>query len=663
MEWFRDLKIRNKLLLSFSVILLILAFLSINTYLKMDNIHEMTINIVEHNNPTQQMVNESLQQLIDAQSGELWFYMYGKSENINWVTERVRKAIDAANTAIESSSAQENKTDLKKAVELIKEYENRFLRITEKSNKLILEKKVTISSLINDPELETDRKEILITMNDAQEVLIKVMDRAEGLLADNLKKTIQTIDDLEKQLFILSIIAIIFGLFLAFYLGSIINNAVKALLNAAGEISKGNVNVSVDINSRDEFGILAQTFRIMAESINSVVNETNNLVQAALDGKLSTRADADRHKGDFRKVIEGINSTLDAVIKPVNESVAILQKMSEGNFSAEMTGEYKGDYAILKNALNATLSSLNQLISQVSLTVEQVASGSEQVSSSSQSLSQGATEQASALEEITSSMHEIGAQTGQNAENANRASQLSIQSKDEAERGNEQMNELMKAIGEISDSSKSISKIIKVIDEIAFQTNLLALNAAVEAARAGRHGKGFAVVAEEVRNLAARSATAAKETSELIEGAVRKSENVSGVAEKTLNILKEIEKSATKVADIIGEIAASSNEQAQGVSQVNSGLGQIDLVTQQNTANAEESASAAEELYSQAEELRFMLAKFKLNMDNQILEAQMRNKSRKQTVGTSHHFQKGALKHSNNPKSIIRLDDSEFGKY
>ena len=215
------------------------------------------------------------------------------------------------------------------------------------------------------------------------------------------------------------------------------------------------------------------------------------------------------------------------------------------------------------------------------------------------------------MEEISASMGEMSSQTRQNAENAGQADNLSTEAKVAAERGSEQMSEMVRAMGEINAAGQNISKIIKVIDEIAFQTNLLALNAAVEAARAGQHGKGFAVVAEEVRNLAARSAKAAQETSELIEGSVEKTAKGTQVANRTAEVLDGIVGGITKASDLIKEISVASTEQTQGIAEVTGGLDQIDRVTQQNTAAAEESAAAAETLSSQAMQLQQMLSQFK----------------------------------------------------
>jgi methyl-accepting chemotaxis protein len=246
---------------------------------------------------------------------------------------------------------------------------------------------------------------------------------------------------------------------------------------------------------------------------------------------------------------------------------------------------------------------INRIVAGLRDGAQQVTSAAGQVSSASQSLAEGATEQAAGLEETSSSLEEMSSMTKQNADNAQQANTLAAEAKKAANDGSEAMERMAGAIEDIKKSSDETAKIIKVIDEIAFQTNLLALNAAVEAARAGEAGKGFAVVAEEVRNLAMRSAEAAKNTSNLIEQSVNNSRNGVQICGEVKKSLDEIVGSIGKTTDLVGEIAAASNEQAQGVSQINTAISQMDKVTQQNAANAEESASASEELGAQAESM------------------------------------------------------------
>jgi len=360
-------------------------------------------------------------------------------------------------------------------------------------------------------------------------------------------------------------------------------------------------------------GISLLILRNIAQINRSLLKESKTLIEAAKKGDLSVRANEKNIHPEFRPIAEGMNLIVESLLTPIKEALEIIKKMAEGDFIHRVEGNYEGDYSILKDALNNSLQSISLVLSEVTIAVDQVKGGAGQVASASQSLSQGATEQASALEEISSSMATIGGQTKQNAENASQARQLADESQKSAHRGNEQMQKMMAAMEDINTSSDKISKIIKVIDEIAFQTNLLALNAAVEAARAGKHGRGFAVVAEEVKNLAERSSKAAHETTEIIDDSHKKTLYGTQMASETAKALTEIMLGITKVTDLVNEISHASNEQAEGVAQIVKALTQIDIVTQTNTACAEESASSAEELIGQASQLRSMVGKFKIS--------------------------------------------------
>ena len=247
---------------------------------------------------------------------------------------------------------------------------------------------------------------------------------------------------------------------------------------------------------------------------------------------------------------------------------------------------------------------IGRVVELISGGAAEVAAAAGQVSSSSQSLAAGASEQAASIEETSASLEEISSMTKQNAANAGQANGLVTEANQVIDRANASMSQLIEAMKEISTSSEETQKIVKTIDEIAFQTNLLALNAAVEAARAGEAGAGFAVVADEVRNLAMRAAEAAKNTSRLIDGSVKRIKDGTGLVDHTNEAFSEVATSSKKIADLVAEINAASNEQSQGIDQINKAVSEMDKVVQQNAATAEESASAAEEMNAQAEQMK-----------------------------------------------------------
>ncbi len=351
------------------------------------------------------------------------------------------------------------------------------------------------------------------------------------------------------------------------------------------------------------------------DKVRTVVLSTLESINVSLEKETTDVLLDERNIRDIDKKIDQVR---DRVIDPLTKIVASLdEKMDEadGHFDTVCrTTVYVGVIVSVIGAIfglliaffltRAITKPLSHIIGGLNTGADQVASASSQVSSASQQLAEGASEQAASIEETSSSLEEISSMTKQNADNAGMADNLMKEANQVIDQANESMTELTSSMEEITRASKETSKIIKTIDEVAFQTNLLALNAAVEAARAGEAGAGFAVVADEVRNLAIRSADAAKNTAILIEGTVKKVNNGSKLVTKTDKAFTEVAGSAKKVGELVGEISAASNEQAEGIEQVNKAVVEMDKVVQQNAANAEESASASEEMNAQAEQMK-----------------------------------------------------------
>ncbi len=365
---------------------------------------------------------------------------------------------------------------------------------------------------------------------------------------------------------------------------------------------------------------------------------------------------------------------LNTLIEAMNGIAQTTQEIGNGDFTVEI--DVRSDQDLLLISMRSMVEKLCASLAEIKGASAEVAHGTAQISATGQKLSDNASQSAASLEEISSTMEEMSGQTRQNAENAAQAVSLATAARASAEGGDEQMQSMVAAMREIDESSQDISKIIKVIDEIAFQTNLLALNAAVEAARAGVHGKGFAVVAEEVRNLAERSAQAAKETTELIEGSGKKVAQGRSIAEKTAQSLVQIVDSIGKATDLVSEIAAASQEQAEGISQVNIGLTQVDRVTQQNTASAEELAAAADTLRSRADQVQANLAWFRLPggasvqgvaLGEEGQRVAMSSPRRAETAGgwegIAEQARQTSLAAPADPAASIALDDEEFGRY
>ncbi len=394
----------------------------------------------------------------------------------------------------------------------------------------------------------------------AESELSTLMDMLQKESNANNKKVETELSALITVLIVVAIVAIIVTFAYAVMLIKAISLPVRKLSEAAKRLAKGDVNVDCEKIHNDDLGELMDAFDEMAAAI--------------------------------------------------REQTKVADVIARGDFTVEVTPRSEAD--VLGKALRKLVVDENATLNNIKDAGAQITVGSEQVANASQALAQGSTEQASALQQVTASMDEVTQRTKENATEASQANTLVNSIKEMAAEGNSQMKSMIQAMDSINESSETISKIIKTIDDISFQTNILALNAAVEAARAGVHGKGFAVVAEEVRNLAAKSASAAGETAEMIEDSIHKVANGTKLAEETAKSLDAIVGSIDQIVALISSIAVSSNDQSTAISQIDQAISQVSTVVQTNAATSEQCAAASEELSNQAVALRNLISQYKL---------------------------------------------------
>jgi methyl-accepting chemotaxis protein len=600
MKWYKNLKIPAKLVSAFLLVALIAGVVGVFGIVYVKKIQTLDMNMYTmHTSVFDDLANV----LIDYQKTRVVFrdvFLSATDEDTasnlskyEPIKQEIISALAEFEKCITTEAGQQKFDELDQALDEYFEYVN---------NDII-------------PLINAGRSDEAMTLmySDGVAIASRVQAACEELMALKVKLSKESADQNQgtaNTAVLVMIIVVCAGVAVSIILGIVISRLISKpigkMVNASQLLAKGEVDVRLDIDTKDEIGALAAS---------------------------------------FKSLIEGIR-----------EQVDVTRRVSEGDLTA--TVRVRSDNDVLGLSLQELMDKLNQTMEIITSASEQVASGSFMLSNSSIALSQGATEQASSVEQLTASLEEISSQTIVNTENARKANDLAKDAETHAEKGNEQMNEMLAAMADINESSSSIGKIIKVIDDIAFQTNILALNAAVEAARAGQHGKGFAVVAEEVRNLAAKSANAAKETTDLIESSIRKVTAGTKIANNTADALELIVGQVKKAAELVANIAAASEEQSAAVEQINQGIMQVSNVVQNNAATSEESAAASEELSSQASQLKEIVGTFK------IKQHKFRNDGR--TEGTmlprAERQVAGAIKTAVR-KPQLSIGEGDLGKY
>ncbi|NDO46382.1 methyl-accepting chemotaxis protein [Clostridium sp. MD294] len=557
----KNLRLKMKLLISLAVIILATLVLGITAFISIRHINNQ-VNIFAQ----KAVPNTKYSQQIQTQLEKVQINMLRAliESDLNLISQQLQEV-------------NEDTTNLNNIISLYKQ--NASIDVSlfsglENALKQMANSEQQMSSLLasDDEELNNQayaiyKNEFETALSQAESGLVTIVNAQEDMIQKQVDESNVIATRAYLAIVVILILSIIISMIMIKMLSVLILTPLNQVLYAMDEMSKGNVHTTVEYESKDEFGE-------MADSVRSSV------------------------------------STLAEYITQIDD---IMHRMSEGDFKIERAKEpFKGDFSSIESSVMKFVDKISDTLQTVAESSVQVSSGASQVSSGAQALSQGTTEQASSVEELSATITEISNQVSQNAENANQANQKANQVESEASESSNRMKNMLQAMEDISNSSSEIGKIIKTIEDIAFQTNILALNAAVEAARAGAAGKGFAVVADEVRTLAGRSAEASKNTAMLIENSIKAVKNGEEIANQTAESLNEVVEGVQEVANIINKISVASSDQSSAINQVTLGMEQISAVIQTNSATAQQSAAASEQLSSQSEMLKSLISQFKL---------------------------------------------------
>ena len=639
MSWFRNLSVANKLLAGFGFVLGLNLLVGLFAISELGKVNDQAAVIAENELPSAQVVGrlsqvQSIVRLVTYD--HIVLDDPSQKAEAEQTIAALRGEFDAALQRYETLATGEEEQRLLAEYEaVVAEYRPLMERVLALSN---------AGRVAEAEDLMTGRTKEQIA------VIESIMDRLVDIAAEDGQAAAeagQAVYARSRVMIVMAIVlSVLLGLGIAFWIARTISAPLRKAVRVMRRQSEGVVSDRMDLDRTDEIGqmadaldaangkfesflvrwldelaagkldvdvpeqsgedMIAPAVRSIRDSLRNLTDQTSMLIDAARAGSLDVRGDGSKVEGAYREIVEGVNETLDLVVRPIDEAASVLDRLADRDLTARMEGEYRGDFRKIKESLNKAADNLNGALHEVSGASEEVAAAADQITGSSQQLAEGTSEQASSLEEVSSSLQELSSMARQNSGNAREARSLSEGAASTTDQGVERMARMGEAMEKIKTSSDSTAKIVATIDEIAFQTNLLALNAAVEAARAGEAGKGFAVVAEEVRNLAMRSAEAAKQTADLIEESVHNTEQGVTLNQEVMESLDEIRDQVSRTRAVVAEIAAASEQQSNGVEEIDRAVEQMNAVTQETAAASEEGASTAEELASQATSLKVL---------------------------------------------------------